>query len=85
MRFPVGCQGLSRGEGLALGVDDVAPVQVAPVQAQHQHFGGGQIAGKGDVVLVAQAGDIGNIVIGVLLVGIAWYTSQLSKAKRTYI
>ena len=23
--------------------------------------------------------------IGVLLVGIAWYTSQLSKAKRTYI
>ena len=45
--------GLSRRKRLALRIHDVAPVQVAPIQTQHQHLGGGQIAGKGHVVLVA--------------------------------
>ena len=63
--------GLSRRKRFALGIHDVAPVQVAPIQTQHQHLGGGQIAGKGDVVLVAQPGDVGHILIGGLLVGVA--------------
>ena len=36
-------------------------VQIAPGQAQHQHFGSGDVAGEGDVVLVAQAGNVGYV------------------------
>ena len=44
---------LSSGKGLGFGIDNVTPGQVAPGQAQHQHLGGGHIAGIGDIVLVA--------------------------------
>ena len=60
----------SRREGLGLGIDDIAPVQIAPCQTKDQHFGGGHIAGEGDVVLVAQLGDIQNVLVGGALVGI---------------
>ena len=61
---------MSSGKGLGFGIDNIAPVQVAPGQAQHQHLGGGDIAGIGDVVLVAQAGDIDDVRGGLLGVGI---------------
>ena len=48
-----------------------APGQVAPGQAQHQHLGGGHIAGIGDIVLVAQAEDIGHVLVRDFLVGVA--------------
>ena len=32
---------------LVLGVDDVPPVQVAPVHAQHQHLRRGHVGGEG--------------------------------------
>ena len=60
-----------RGKGLALGIDDIAPIQIAAGQTQHQHFGGGKVAGEGNVVLVTQPGDIGDILIDSLLVGVA--------------
>ena len=52
--------GKSQAMGRLDGIDDAAPVQIAPGQAQHQHLRRGQIAGKGDVVLVAQPGDVGT-------------------------
>ena len=62
---------LSSGKGLGFGIDNIAPVQVAPGQAQHQHFRRGQVAGIGDVVLVTQTEDVGYILIRGLLIGVA--------------
>ena len=61
---------MSSGKGLGFGIDDVAPVQIATGQTQHQHLRRGQIAGIGDVVLVAQAIDVGDVLIGGLVAGI---------------
>ena len=60
----------SGGEGLRLRVDDIAPVEVAAGKAHDEHFSGGEVGGKGDVVLVAQPGDIGNISHHSLVVGV---------------
>ena len=57
-------------DGTVGGIDDAAPVQIAPGQTQYQRLRRGQIAGKGDVVLVAQPGDIGNISHHSLVVGV---------------
>ena len=61
---------MSSGEGAAFGIDHIAPIQVAPCQAQHQHLRRGDVAGKGDVVFVAQPGDIGNVIGHALAVGV---------------
>ena len=45
-----------------LRVDDVAPVQIAAFQALDQDLRRGDIAGEGDIVGVAQAGDIVDVV-----------------------
>ena len=61
---------MSSGKGLGFGIDDVAPVEVTTGQTQHQHLRRGQIAGVGDVVLVAQAIDVGDVLVGGLVAGI---------------
>ena len=53
-----------------MGIDHQPPVQIAPGQAQNQHFRGGDVAGKGDIVLVAQVRDIGHVLVCDLLVGV---------------
>ena len=53
----------SGGEGLGLGIDDIAPVEVAAGKTHDEHFGGGDVGGEGDVVLVAELGDIGQAVV----------------------
>ena len=45
-----------------LGVDDVAPVQIASAQSLHQHLRRGGVGGKGDLIAVAQALDLGDIL-----------------------
>ena len=60
---------MSSGKGLGFGIDDVAPIQITAGQTQHQHLRRGQIAGIGDVVLVAQAIDVGDVLVGGL---VAW-------------
>lgn len=47
-------QAAGSGDGPGGGVYDVAPVQIAPGETQHQHLRRGDVAGKGNVVLVAQ-------------------------------
>ena len=48
---------------LALGIDDISPIQIAPVQAQHQHLRRGYVGGIGHVVLVAQPGNIQKVLV----------------------
>ena len=64
-------------DGPGRGVHDAAPVQIAPGQAQHQHLGGGDVAGEGDVVLVAEAGDVGDLSGHLLVVGIVEEQHQI--------
>lgn len=52
--YEILCQ-KSSGERFCFGVDDVAPIQISSCQTQHQHFSGGHVAGKGNVVLIAKA------------------------------
>ena len=55
---PLNCRGLKVSccsRSALLGVDDVAPVEVAAAQALHKHLRRGGVGGKGDLVLVAQA------------------------------
>ena len=61
----------SGGEGLRLRVDDIAPVEVAAGKAHDEHFSGGEVGGKGDVVLVAELGDIGQAVVILRVGGVA--------------
>ena len=51
-------------------VDNVPPIQVAPLQAVDEHLGGGHVGGEGDVVLVAQIGDIFQVGVQVIGLGI---------------
>ena len=68
---------MSSGKGLGFGIDDVAPIQIAAGQTQHQHLCRGQIAGIGDVVLVAQAIDVGDVLVGGLVAGIVEAQHQI--------
>ena len=68
---------MSSGKGLGFGIDDVAPIQIAAGQTQHQHLRRGQIAGIGDVVLVAQAIDVGDVLVGGLVAGIVEAQHQI--------
>mgnify|MGYP006914222508 CR=1 FL=1 len=36
-------------------MDDIAPIQIAALQAVDEHLGGGNVGGHGDVVHIAQA------------------------------
>ena len=36
-------------------MDDIAPIEVAALQAVNEHFGGGDVGGQRDVVDIAQA------------------------------
>lgn len=42
----------------AVGVDDIAPVQIAALQAMDEYLGRGDIGRDGDIVYVAQAQQI---------------------------
>ena len=42
----------------AVGVDDIAPVQIAALQAMDEYLGCGDIGRDGDIVYVAQAQQI---------------------------
>ena len=44
-----------------LGVDDIAPIQVAPAQALDKDLGGGGIGGKGNLILVTEPLDLIDI------------------------
>ena len=59
-----------RGKGLGLGVDDIAPVQVPPLQAVDENLRRGHIGGEGDVVLVAEGGDILQIRVQIVGLGV---------------
>ena len=54
---------------------DLAPVQVAPGEALNEHLGGGEVGGDGHVVLVAQAANIGQIGLGILVLGVGSISS----------
>ena len=60
----------SGGKGLGLGVDDIAPVQVPPLQAVDEDLRRGHIGGEGDVVLVAESGNILQIRVQIVGLGI---------------
>ena len=45
-----------------LRVDDVAPVEIAAAQTLHEHLRRGGVGRKGDLVLVAQALDLVDVV-----------------------
>ena len=62
--------GKMSSNGTGGGVDDAAPVQIAAGQTQYQHFRRCDVAGEGDVVLVAQAGDIGDLAGHLFVVGV---------------
>ena len=55
-----------------LAVDHFTPVQVAPLQAQDEHLGGGQVGSNGDILLVAVADGLDHlgVVPGVGGVGV---------------
>ena len=57
----------SRRKRLGFRVHDVAPVEVAAAEAEYEHFRRRHIAGKGDVVLVAQAGNIAHALAGLFI------------------
>ena len=48
-------------DGPGGGIDNIPPVQIPPGQTENQHLRRGDVAGEGDVVLVAQAGDVGDV------------------------
>ena len=52
-----------QGEGNPVGVHDDTPIQVTPGQAVDEQLGGGHVGGHRHGVLVAQAGDIHDILI----------------------
>ena len=65
----------SQGSGalmvqFVLGIDDIPPVHIAPVHTQHQHLGGSYVGGKGDIVLVAQTGDVEQLLVHGGIIGI---------------
>ena len=60
----------SGGKGLGFGVDDIAPVQVPPLQAVDENLRRGHIGGEGDVVLVAEGGDILQIRVQIVGLGV---------------
>lgn len=53
----------SDGEGDAVGVHHLAPVQVSPAQTMDQQLSGGHVGGHGDGVLVTQLGDGQHAVV----------------------
>ena len=53
----------SDGEGDAVGVHHLAPVQVSPGQTVDQQLSGGHVGGHGDGVLVTQLGDGQHAVV----------------------
>ena len=57
----------SRRKRLGFRVHDVAPVEVAAAEAEDEHFRRRHIAGKGDVILVAQAGNIAHALAGLFI------------------
>ena len=64
-------------DGTGGGIDDAAPVQIATGQTQYQHLRRGDVAGEGDVVLVAQAGDIGDVSGHTLRAGVIEKQDQI--------
>ncbi|MPM90269.1 hypothetical protein SDC9_137390 [bioreactor metagenome] len=64
------CWFSSDGEGLGLGADNVAPVQIAPGQAVDEHLRRGHVGGDRNVILVAQAGDIVEVRVQIAGLGI---------------
>ena len=56
---------------MLLGIDDVAPVEIAAPQTLHEHFGRGGVGGKGDLILIAQALDLVDVVKALGIGGIA--------------
>ena len=65
----------SQGSGalmvqFVLGIDDIPPVHIATVHTQHQHLGGSYVGGKGDIVLVAQTGDVEQLLVHGGIIGI---------------
>ena len=61
-----------RGDSSApLGIDDVAPVEVAAPQTLHQDLGRGGVGRKGDLILVAQTLDLVDVVKAAGVGGIA--------------
>src|SRR5699024_10667811 len=62
-----GCQRL-------YGIDDIAPVQIAPLQTVDQHFGSGDVGGHRDVVHVTETEKVH--VIGLVGLGAARVTEK---------
>ena len=46
-----------------LRIDDIPPIQIPPVHAQHQHFRSSHIGRKGNIILVAQPANIKQFLI----------------------
>lgn len=54
---------------LGAGMGDLAPVQISSGQSLNQHFRRCQIGGDGHVVLVAEAADVGQVGLVLLILG----------------
>ena len=51
-------------------IDDLSPIQIAPLQAVDQDLRGGGVGGKGDVVLVAHLVDVLQVRVQVVGLGV---------------
>ena len=53
---------------MIVGIDDIAPVQIAPAETLDQHLRRRHVGGEGDAVAVAEAGDLINALLGTEIV-----------------
>ena len=53
-----------------LRIHNIPPIQIPPVHAKHQHFRRGHVGRKGNIVLVAQPGNVQKLLLHGRIVGV---------------